>query len=58
MPSSRGHIDHIARGTIVDEEALVSALLDRQARAFTDVFANEPHVPEALFDISNDSYPT
>ena len=49
-----GTLINIARGTIVDEEALVSALLDGRLGAFaSDVFANEPHVPEALFDISN-----
>ena len=49
-----GTLINIARGTIVHEEALVSALLDGRLGAFaSDVFANEPHVPEALFDISN-----
>ena len=49
-----GTLINIARGTIVHEEALVSALLDGRLGAFaSDVFANEPHVPEVLFDISN-----
>lgn len=49
-----GALINIARGTIVDEEALVSALLDGRLGAFaSDVFANEPHVPEALFEMSN-----
>ena len=45
---------NIARGTIVDEEALVLALQEGRLGAFaSDVFANEPHVPEALFGMSN-----
>ncbi len=49
-----GTLINIARGTIVDEEALVEALQDGRLGAFaSDVFANEPHVPEALFEMPN-----
>ena len=49
-----GTLINIARGTIVDEEALVPALQEGRLGAFaSDVFANEPHVPEALFEMPN-----
>ena len=49
-----GTLINIARGTIVDEEELVLALQEGRLGAFaSDVFANEPHVPEALFEMSN-----
>ena len=49
-----GTFINIARGSIVDEEALVDALKDgRLGYAALDVFENEPHVPEVLFDMSN-----
>ena len=49
-----GALINIARGTIVDEEALVLALQEDRLGAFaSDVFANEPHVPDALFEMSN-----
>jgi lactate dehydrogenase-like 2-hydroxyacid dehydrogenase len=45
---------NIARGSIVDEEALVEALQDGRLGAFaSDVFAHEPHVPEALLEMPN-----
>ena len=49
-----GYLINIARGVVVDEEALVSALQSRSiAGAGLDVFVNEPHVPEALFELDN-----
>ena len=42
-----------ARGEIVDEEALVRELVSGRIRAGLDVFAHEPHVPEALLDLPN-----
>ena len=45
-----GVIVNISRGSVIEEDALVTALADRRiAGAGLDVFANEPHVPEALF---------
>ncbi|GAY23515.1 D-3-phosphoglycerate dehydrogenase [Sphingobium fuliginis] len=44
-----GVIINISRGSVIDEDALVAALGERRiAGAGLDVFANEPHVPEAL----------
>lgn len=49
-----GFLINIARGSVVDEEALVSALADgRLAGAGLDVFADEPNVPEALLSMDN-----
>ena len=51
---SRGYLINIARGSVVDEDALVSALVDgRMAGAGLDVFADEPNVPEALLSMDN-----
>ncbi len=49
-----GYLINIARGSVVDEPALVDALQSgRIAGAGLDVFANEPHVPEALLGLDN-----
>jgi lactate dehydrogenase-like 2-hydroxyacid dehydrogenase len=45
---------NIGRGMTVDEDALAKALTeDTIAAAGLDVFANEPHVPQALLDAPN-----
>ena len=49
-----GILINIARGSIVDEPALIDALQKRTILAAgLDVFANEPHVPEALLALDN-----
>ena len=45
----QGVVVNIARGTIIDEPALIAALAEnRIAGAGLDVFADEPNVPQAL----------
>ena len=42
-----------ARGTIVDEPALVAELVSGRLQAGLDVFADEPNVPPELFELPN-----
>jgi len=50
----RGHLVSMARGSMVDQDALVEMLGDGSlGGAALDVFQSEPHVPEALFAMEN-----
>ncbi|MDP9826734.1 lactate dehydrogenase-like 2-hydroxyacid dehydrogenase [Kineosporia succinea] len=50
----KGYLVNIARGSVVDEDALVELLLAGQlAGAGLDVFAHEPKVPQALLELDN-----
>ena len=49
-----GYLINVSRGTCVDEHYLVDALVKRRlAGAGLDVFADEPHVPEVLFELDH-----
>ncbi|MBX3456195.1 2-hydroxyacid dehydrogenase [Ferrovibrio sp.] len=50
----KGYVVNVARGSIIDEQALIAALQNRTiAGAGLDVFAEEPNVPEALWAMEN-----
>ena len=50
----RGIFINVARGSVVDEPALIKALKDGTIMAAgLDVFANEPNVPEELRIMTN-----
>lgn len=49
-----GYLINIARGSVVDEDALVELLMGGElAGAGLDVFADEPHVPTELYDLDS-----
>ncbi len=51
---TKGFIVNVARGTVIDEAALVKALQDKRiAGAALDVFEFEPQVPAELFTLDN-----
>ena len=50
----KGYLINISRGSVVNEEALVEALLRREiAGAGLDVFADEPNVPKPLLTMDS-----
>lgn len=54
LARNKGVFVNVARGSVVDEPALVDLLVEgRLGGAGLDVFADEPRVPEALFDLDN-----
>jgi len=50
----KGYVINVARGTVIDEEALVDALVHKRiAGAGLDVYEREPNVPDALKSLDN-----
>lgn len=50
----KGILVNVARGTVLDQPALIEALLQgRIGGAGLDVFADEPHVPQSLRELDN-----
>lgn len=50
----KGVLVNIARGSVIDEDALVSALINGQlGGAGLDVYVSEPNVPDALKNLDN-----
>jgi hydroxypyruvate reductase len=49
-----GHVINIARGSVIDQPALIAALTEKTiAGAGLDVFAREPHAPDKLTALPN-----
>src|SRR3954464_2796233 len=49
-----GYVVNISRGSVIDQQALVAALTDHSiAGAGLDVYAREPHAPDALTALPN-----
>jgi hydroxypyruvate reductase len=49
-----GYVVNISRGSVIDQKALVAALTDKTlAGAGLDVYAKEPHAPDALTGFPN-----
>src|SRR3954471_20914082 len=49
-----GYVVNISRGSVIDQKALIAALTDQTiAGAGLDVYAKEPHAPDALTAFPN-----